>query len=78
MMKLGDLVKYRGSTGRANDVKENCVGIVVGCVGEESMIKSKKESGVYHRAYEVMWSTPGGSRTLWHPHYKLKLLSECE
>ncbi len=77
-MKNGDLVKYRGSKGRANDIKKNSVGIVVACVGEKSMVESKKEKGVYHRAYEVMWSTPSGARTLWHPHFKLKLLSECE
>ncbi len=77
-MKSGDLVEYRGSTGRANDIKKGWVGIIVGCVGEKSMVESKREKGVWHRAYEVMWSTPSGTRTLWHPHYKIKLLSECK
>ncbi len=71
LLKIGDLVVYRGSHGPERGV----VGVITSCTGEKSLIESKRSKGVYHQGYEVVWSLPGETKASWHPHFKLLLLS---
>ena len=74
LMKIGDLVVYRGSHGPERGV----VGVIISCTGEKSLIESKRSKGVYHQRYKVAWSLPDETRASWHPHFKLLLLSQAE
>ncbi len=80
-MKVGDLVYYRVDKPIHSLEKfppAHTVGVIISCTGDKDLLESTRSKGVYHRAYEVMWSLVDGPKTLWHPEYKLLLLSSAE